>query len=192
MFGKACKDQDIFLASERELWIDALRGIGILLVVLGHTTFPYKKMIYGFHIPLFFMLSGYLWKRKDRSILHYLKRYIVPYFILCSINLVLQFLLSIVLGNSFDLKKNVIGIFYSIGSTEWMPNCSLLWYLTCIFVALLLFSFVMCIYNNGVVITLVLLSGCTSCLLSEFNISKMPWNIDSALMGVVFFFLGTR
>lgn len=56
------------------------------------------------------------------------------------------------------------------------------------FVALLLFSFVMCIYNNGVVITLVLLSGCTSCLLSEFNISKMPWNIDSALMGVVFFF----
>ena len=48
---------------QRDVRIDALRGIGILLMVLGHVHFlpaVIKKLIYAFHIPLFFYLSGYL------------------------------------------------------------------------------------------------------------------------------------
>lgn len=45
-------------------YIDIARGIGILLVVLGHNDFalvsPFAyKLIYSFHMPLFFFLSGY-------------------------------------------------------------------------------------------------------------------------------------
>ncbi|MGE5775218.1 MAG: acyltransferase family protein [Chloroflexota bacterium] len=45
-------------------YLDIARGIGILLVVLGHNDFAalspfFHQVIYSFHIPLFFFLSGY-------------------------------------------------------------------------------------------------------------------------------------
>ncbi len=54
-------------------WIDISKGIGIILVVLGHTIVPQIRgesraaeflwiFIYSFHMPLFFFLSGYLFE----------------------------------------------------------------------------------------------------------------------------------
>ncbi len=45
-------------------YLDVARGIGILLVVLGHNDFSalspfFRQVIYSFHVPLFFFLSGY-------------------------------------------------------------------------------------------------------------------------------------
>ena len=51
----------------RESWIDVLKGIGIILVVIGHTSMenPLVKWIYVFHMPLFFcIIRLYVWKRK--------------------------------------------------------------------------------------------------------------------------------
>jgi fucose 4-O-acetylase-like acetyltransferase len=50
--------------SKRIEYLDIARGIGILLVVLGHNDFEaislfVHQLIYSFHIPLFFFLSGY-------------------------------------------------------------------------------------------------------------------------------------
>jgi len=50
--------------SNRIAYIDIARGIGILLVVMGHNDFslisPFAyQIIYSFHMPLFFFLSGY-------------------------------------------------------------------------------------------------------------------------------------
>ena len=42
---------------------DIMRGIGILLVVLGHAGFPFSGWIYLFHMPLFFLLSGWFTNR---------------------------------------------------------------------------------------------------------------------------------
>ncbi len=51
-------------------YLDAARGVGILLVVLGHIvsmdTFL-VRWIYGFHIPLFFILSGILAGSRPQS-----------------------------------------------------------------------------------------------------------------------------
>ena len=55
--------------AERLQWIDTAKGIGIFLVVLGHAIRPGMiaipwcdflfRLIYAFHMPLFFLLSGY-------------------------------------------------------------------------------------------------------------------------------------
>ena len=41
-------------------WVDALKGLAILVVVAGHiwTRGPLRDAIYAVHMPLFFILSG--------------------------------------------------------------------------------------------------------------------------------------
>ena len=44
-------------------YLDAAKGAGIILVVLGHiweTESPATILIYSFHVPLFFLISGIL------------------------------------------------------------------------------------------------------------------------------------
>ena len=43
-------------------WIDHLKALGIFLVVAGHTALPDSthRWIYAFHMPLFFLISGFL------------------------------------------------------------------------------------------------------------------------------------
>ncbi|WP_343587565.1 acyltransferase family protein [Herbaspirillum sp.] len=48
---------------QREQWIDVFRGIGIVLVVWGHVYGGYSfDLIFLFHMPLFFFISGYLFQ----------------------------------------------------------------------------------------------------------------------------------
>lgn len=45
-------------------WVDAAKGVGIMLVIAGHVWWsgPWRDAIYTFHMPLFFLLSGYMVK----------------------------------------------------------------------------------------------------------------------------------
>src|SRR5512133_2369883 len=66
------------MSKSRLVSIDIARGIGILLVVLGHTlaeanyhvqnptVFFLGRLIYSFHMPLFFFLSGLFFKPEIR------------------------------------------------------------------------------------------------------------------------------
>ena len=53
---------------ERLVYIDILKGIAIILVVMGHMFVPYtdyldstvNQMIYSVHMPLFIFLSGFV------------------------------------------------------------------------------------------------------------------------------------
>lgn len=48
--------------TKRNASIDIAKGIGIILVVFAHMNYtqPYQNIIYGFHMPLFFIISGIL------------------------------------------------------------------------------------------------------------------------------------
>lgn len=88
----------------RVLWIDALRGILILLVVLGHCIqvalgsgcedSPIYRIICSFHMPAFFAVSGYLgYHHHHRDRWYVIKRrfsqLMVPFFIWSLIAIVL-------------------------------------------------------------------------------------------------------
>ena len=47
----------------REYW-NVMKGIGIVLVVMGHTCLSIYNYIYLFHLPLFFFISGYLYSEE--------------------------------------------------------------------------------------------------------------------------------
>ena len=48
--------------NKRNSLVDIMKGICIILMVAGHANFPLTKFIYLFHMPVFFMLSGYCYK----------------------------------------------------------------------------------------------------------------------------------
>lgn len=57
--------------SQRSIWIDVMRGIAILLVVLGHSigslANPLNRFILSFHMPLFFFISGLVAKTRNQK-----------------------------------------------------------------------------------------------------------------------------
>ena len=72
-------------------WVDWLKGLAIFLIVFGHTI-PYsdklstiQHYIVSFHVPLFFLISGFLIKKSDEKFLTYAKRkflsIMIPFYI---------------------------------------------------------------------------------------------------------------
>ena len=50
------------MAKQRDPVLDGMRGIGIVLMVVGHSGFAGSDFLYLFHMALFFMLSGYFFR----------------------------------------------------------------------------------------------------------------------------------
>jgi len=68
------------LETERITWIDRAKALGIFLVYYGHVVeelankgnpaaFAQFKFIYAFHMPLFFIMAGFFFKRRTESAL---------------------------------------------------------------------------------------------------------------------------
>lgn len=78
---------------KREPWIDWIKTICIYLMVVGHADiFRYESMFfYTFHMPAFFIISGYLYKR--HSWIKTLKSFIIPMITFSLFNLLFYLLL---------------------------------------------------------------------------------------------------
>ena len=70
---------------QRENWIDWAKALGILLVVMGHSVYASNdvtRFIFVIHMPLFFFISGYLFKttRSWREVsVSNVKTLLIPY-----------------------------------------------------------------------------------------------------------------
>lgn len=79
----------IHKSSSRLSWIDWMKTIGIGLMTYGHFFSIGDKYIYVFHVPLFFLISGFLCKKETDNRLFWKKLWnnlIIPMVIICSIN----------------------------------------------------------------------------------------------------------
>jgi fucose 4-O-acetylase-like acetyltransferase len=130
----------------REKYIDVVRGIAILLVITGHLGMPssIQTFIYGFHMPLFFILSGFLYhpeKWENAGLPAFARKkahdYLLPYLVLSIIN----FLFNLVLESRnlpvAELKassqSHLLWLLLSNDVYGTSPNCEALWFLPCLF-----------------------------------------------------------
>lgn len=75
---------------DRDIYVDIIKGIAIILMVMGHTAVSFTRFIYLFHMAVFFIASGYCLKESSctdfKSFFHYTKKRIiglyVPYVII--------------------------------------------------------------------------------------------------------------
>jgi fucose 4-O-acetylase-like acetyltransferase len=148
-------------------YITLSKAFGIILVVVGHFTssvympeyyIRMKNFIFSFHMPLFMVLSGFLfqmslYKKPDKiSVIPFLKkkflRLMVPYFFISFAIAAL----NLVIGRSMPVKRMVdwsylLEIFY----TNVGGSAVFLWFMYTLFMIFVISAICMC-FKKGVVI----------------------------------------
>ena len=70
----------ISVKKQRLEWLDIAKGLGIIYVVYGHSYGPNNRYVFLFHLPLFMILSGFVYNEKD-SFPVYLKKKLLNIYI---------------------------------------------------------------------------------------------------------------
>ncbi len=125
---------------ERNKQMDVLLCLGMILVVLGHVgTNSWKTelfdwfVIYSFHMPLFFFISGYFYKperekKYGNTVLRLIKKFVLPYYIWNLFYAVIVFALKNAELVRFNLNPSISNFFitpwttgdqYQLNSPAW-------------------------------------------------------------------------
>ena len=171
-------------------YIDSLKGFAIMLMVLCHSGLHNSatQWIYSFHMPLFFIVSGFLFSEPNsRNFLQYLrkkvKQLLVPFLIF-----------SLVL--CFGRRNYVDWCYILYGSRNALAEATTftpLWFLPCFFLSTLIFRSAFYIPNDILRYVIICIIGITGFVLSRIMPSGaigLPWNLNVALVGVFLMLIG--
>lgn len=112
----------------RDISIDIMKGIGIILVVIGHAGCPQlmRSIIFSFHMPLFFIASGFFFSVKNLDdkkhfIIRRIKRVYIPFVKWSLIFLFLHnlFFLIGILNNQYGNQFGIVSSKYTFGEIIW-------------------------------------------------------------------------
>jgi fucose 4-O-acetylase-like acetyltransferase len=121
---------------------DIIKGIGIIFVVAGHIfSGAPSQVIYIFHMPLFFFLSGYLFNKKPivsyfkKKTVHLLLPYVTYLFILLVLAPLIGFLRTVVIEGNSDHLGFYLRIFAKAiyGGEALKGVTGVFWFITCLF-----------------------------------------------------------
>lgn len=181
-------------AKSRLEFVDIAKGIGIMIVCFGHSGAEdvVISWIGGFIVPLFFILSGYMYKDKGipvgKDLYNKGKKLLKPYFF---------FSVVLLLIYKRFAWNDIVGVFYSRYClyTYHAPDNiffmkatnSPMWFLTAMFATFPLFYIIMKNekYIKWIILSYLLITwGCT------FLPILLPWSLDVAFIMAIFMYIG--
>lgn len=175
-------------------WADGLKALGIILVVFGHQplTGAVHGIIYAFHMPLFFMVSGFLIKPGGWELppaVFFKKRILRLLQYYAAFGLLCGFFYCYIFRDEQDLVQMVVGRLWSwfYGSASFNDGRDLfplvLWYFPAFITAMMLayliwnmpypwlkFALVIAIYIGGI----------------AFQGAALPWELESGMLAALF------
>lgn len=177
-------------AEQRLSWLDILKGIGIILVMIGHiysnrTVFNW---LYSFHMPLFFFAAG--WVYKEKAILTDIKRRIqnivVPYF---SFGLLVLLYWQVIERRFRDSDMSFIDSLIGLisGCYDNLDFNVHLWFLPCFFVTVVIFNILV---NLGGRKVAYIASALMSLVYVILPMPELPWGINRVFKYIGFCAVG--
>ncbi len=167
---------------KRLVWLDDLKGIGIILVIWGHMNIPLilEHWIYSFHMAMFFVISGYLYK-PNSNLKEYIskkaKNLIIPYLIFA----VPSFILAILKGDG--IFNSILNFFYLNGKVGWN---SPIWYFIVLFLVNVVYNYLIsCKINPHIIFIGSLIIGFLIA-----NTGVYPLGLPIVIYGITFFYIG--
>lgn len=188
--------------TKRIEWIDIWKGIGIVTVVVGHIVqVPLKNYIYWFHMPLFFFISGYLF-RPNNDYYNFFrnksKSFLVPYLTFLILLTIPEYLLYYfqATDSSIFSKLAKMTVYKIAGGAYIYGWFDVFWFITCLFFTQQLYNFIYCQFQGdkkhrliffSIIIATYFLAMIDSYLFPQKN---LPWGLNIMLFALPFYFLG--
>lgn len=177
------------MSKDRIPWVDTVKAIGMLFIVLGHFFPPYiSAWIYTFNVPLFFVMSGFLAKKEESWSVFWQKNLnglIIP-FVLLSVIINGPYLIA----NFTDWHKMLyclIAILGGFHSIDGMNGCMNMWFVYCLLVVKIMFQ---CFSSNKH--SLMGASICCVVGMVAYHLSCVhyKWAVSNVLYAFPYFVLG--
>lgn len=179
-------------------FIDISKGIGILMVVWAHILLVgvSHSVIYAFHMPLFFFISGLLFnKEKYFSLVHFIKqrtkRLFVPYLWYSIVTWCIWACFRYFRNDDVDsYLMPLLQTFIAQGSGAYIVHNSALWFIPCLFAVEVLY-FLFSKFNEWITLMLSFAVAIVGCILinvyGDSYLFLLPWNLDAAFFALPFY-----
>ncbi len=171
-------------------WIDNAKGFGMLLIVWGHCFVPMnlKIWMYSFHVPLFFFMSGYLYKKRGiKETLQVKSRtLLLPYVFFALISFPVGFIYDKGFGIESTFIDHIYQLFYLNGSIGWNGP---IWFFVVLFFVELIYS----VFSNSKINDWV--TALSFFIVGYFVYSYkiiLPFGIHIAFWCIIFFIVGKK
>lgn len=184
-------------------YIDIAKGIGILMVVWAHILLTgwTHKIIYAFHMPLFFLLSGMLFKKEKYNsfgifFMRRAKRLLVPYVIYSVVTWAIWAAFRYIRHDEVDSYiMPLLQTFFAQGSGAFFVHNSALWFIPCLFLVEFLYFFISKLGRARSLVFCFALAAVSFLLGHAFGDNywfTLPWNADAALIALPFYCVGNQ
>lgn len=188
-----------YSSDNRIVWVDMLKGVAILAVMIGHLM-PYTYIgdfVYSFSVPLFIFVSGYLFKRYGsfkEFLTHKFKSLLIPYLMFgLPFPIVIAFYNVAYAGGSYS-PFSAADYFYALLQELYnyiiQIRYQVIWYLAMIFLVNVVMYFILLIKHRWVQIAIILLLLTSGAIYYHFGGKPLVWNIDTVIMALPFFYVG--
>ncbi|EIW9264068.1 acetyltransferase [Klebsiella pneumoniae] len=173
-------------------WVDAAKGIGIILVVAGHTLDEkISNMIFLFHMPFFFLLGGYLYSPKPVSpyFINKTRRLIIPYIKYLAFFTTFLIAESLYKGNNLYSVANII--LRSIYGGQLLSGATgVFWFVTVFFFTQQALNYLINKIGFKYTGLIAIISLCMSYVVSHILHHPSPFNITVSLQAFPFMYIG--
>lgn len=189
-------------------WIDIVRAVGMFLIIMGHTLEVYTysivgKLIFAVHVPVFFVLSGYLYKEKPfkKVFKGGNVNLLLPY-LATLLNVVIITRFNFIFPNwiyNLDMRSFWVSAIYGSGTTLnpfWDKSLTInaigaIWFLLAMYFGNIIFNFIIDsfrgnLYISGIVATIVTFVGF---YLTDIDIWLL-WSLNAAMASQLFYYSG--
>ncbi|KAA8829305.1 acyltransferase family protein [Bifidobacterium tissieri] len=181
----------------RLTYMDVAKGIGILAVVIGHVVIdygggrtPFVLALYTFHLPLFFIVSGYFFTYRPGFKAFLAKKcraYLIPYAFAAALITVFEIMAQSVLGD----RPVTESASYMLLGFVMQRRFTTLWFLAALLLGELMFWLLFRFVKSmpGICVASLVI-GLAGVCYSEFVRVPIPWNLDAACVVVLYLAIG--
>lgn len=171
-------------------WIDIAKGICIFLVVWGHSgDNPFGMVMSWFRIPLFFFLSGILFKPiakeiYDRFFFYKLIKLMIPY-------ISYGILISILFNIGYPTRMYQYFMKVLIGGNRLDGPAGVFWFITVLFATQVLFGFLSRYKISTQLITILTLYLIGHLIaMTDVDDVHVPWHLNAVTGAITYYSLG--